>query len=101
VSNWKKQAEALFFTDHLGITAIATIIRKSRKSVSEHINGCDGYEAEMEFRREGSAEKRKEYRRQWDRANRSGRYTTVTAESLRNEHETAVRILSKERFFHG
>lgn len=64
---WKEQANALFFIDHIGITGIAVIVKKAREAVSRYITQCEGYEAEISFRKEHSAEHRKEYQRQWDR----------------------------------
>lgn len=99
MDEWKAQAKALFFVEHLRITEIVSLVRKSRKTVSEFINDCEGYEAEMAFRRQVSAAKRREYQRQWDRDHRVGSYTAINADSLRQEHDMAALILSKERFY--
>lgn len=97
LSEWREQAEALFFIDHMEIIEIAFIVKKARETVSRYINECDGYDEEMAFRKSRSAERRKEYQRQWDKENRPNRYGLVTAESLRREHELAAIALSRER----
>lgn len=99
IKTWREQAEALFFVEHLKINDIAATVKKSRETVSRHICACKGYEEEISERRRQSAKRRKEYKRSWDRENRSGRFRTVCAESMKQEHITAVRILSRERHF--
>lgn len=97
VRNWKEQAQALFFVDHVGVTEIAAVVSRARETVSRYLNDCEGYEAEMAFRRKQSEAQRREYKRQWDRHNRAGLYD-ITKDSLRREHEIAVRVLSAEKF---
>ena len=54
-------------------------------------------EHEKEKRKIAGRAKRKEYKRQWDRDNRS-KSDTVTAESMRREHDVAAMILSHEKY---
>lgn len=94
---WREQVKALFFVDHLGVGEIAVVVQKARETVSRFITDCDGYDEEMEFRKERSNHYRREYQRQWDAANRAAMYD-VTKDSLRREHETASKILSSEKY---
>lgn len=98
--DWREQAKALFFIDHLGIKEISILIRKSRETVSRYITECEGYQDEMAFRKVQSAENRKEYQRNWDRSNRSQRYsnTAISKDTIKREHEIAVKVLSSERY---
>jgi IS30 family transposase len=96
---WKQQAEALFFTDHAGITEIAKTVNKARETVSRHLVKCEAYDQEMTLRRARREKQRKDYQRQWDRDNRSGRYSAVNGESMKREHEIAVMVLSRERIY--
>jgi hypothetical protein len=96
---WKQQAEALFFSDHMKISVIADVVRVTRQTVSAHLSCHEKYKSEMDYRKTQSAKARKEYQRQWDRDNRPSNIShKITAESLRREHETAVRILSSEKY---
>lgn len=97
-SEWKRQAKALFFIDRLDIKEIAFIVHRARETVSRFLNDCEGYEAEMAMRKKQSAKNRKEYQRNWDRENRSSKTGDITGDSLKREHDQAVRILSRERF---
>lgn len=100
--SWRGQAYALFFVDHLAIKEICPIIRKTRKYVSEYLQSCEEYEAEKELRKKQNTDKRKEYQREWDRANRSPSNDygmKITGETLQREHELAVMELSAERYY--
>ncbi len=100
MEEWKAQAFALFFIEHMNINTIAEIVKRRRETVSRHLCGCEGYKAEMAFRKVQSKEQRKDYQDNWDKENRPERYRHINGETLRAEHELAVRILSKERFCH-
>lgn len=95
--DWRLRTKALFFVDKKSIAEISRIIGVSRQSVSAYLKALAGYEEERERRKKENAEKRAFYRKQWDRANRPERYSSITAETIRQEHETAVRILSRDR----
>ena len=100
-TDWKEQAEALFFVDHLSIKEIAAIVKKNRRYVSEAIKASTtyNYQKEYDWRKEQSKEKRKEYQREWDRKNRSPSMGEVTAETIRREHDIAAAVLSHEKYY--
>ncbi len=100
MEGWQKQASALFFDEHLGIGVIAGIVRRTRETVSRYIHDCEGYDAEIAFRKAQSQERRKAQQTDWDRNNRPERYRCVSGDTMRQEHELAVRILSRERHCH-
>ncbi len=97
---WKIQAETLFFKEHRKINDICPAVGRTRKYVSAHLQGCAGYAEEKRYREKRQEEKRRRYRREWDRTNRGCRTADgpVTAETMRREHDVAVRILSSERY---
>lgn len=99
--DWKEQAEALFFVDHLPIKDIAAIVKKNRRYVSEAVKASVRYDYKKEYqwRKEQSKAKRKEYQRDWDRKNRSPSMGEVTAETMRREHDMAVAVLSREKYY--
>ena len=86
MKDWKDKAYEMFFSDGLEINEIAILLEKSRRSIQGYLSTCEVYE-----------QKRKEYKRQWDRDNRS-KSDTVTAESMRREHDIAAMILSHEKY---
>lgn len=99
-NTWKEQAEALFFVDHLSIKDICNLVNKTRKYVLLVLKASTNYDydKERDWRKEQSRKKRKEYKRQWDRDNRD--YSSrVTGDTLRQEHEQAVKILSHEKYY--
>lgn len=98
MGSWREEAETLFFNGKKSITEIEAITGVSRKSLSGHLRGCPGYEAERRARKEAHAAARYQYKREWDRKNRCTFSMTPTPESLRQEHEQAVRELSAERY---
>lgn len=100
-NDWKEQAEALFFVDHLSIKEIAEIVKKNRRHVSEAIKASTTYNYQKEYawRKEQSKEKRKEYQRDWDRKNRSPSMGEVTSETIRREHDLAAAVLSHEKYY--
>lgn len=99
--NWKEQAEALFFVEHLSIQDIANRVKKNRRYVSKALKESEkySYEEERERRKRQTAESRKEYKRDWDRANRQNLSYKVTAETMRREHDIAAAILSHEKYY--
>lgn len=97
MARWMEQAEALFFVEHLNITDIAVIMKKSRKTVSNYLNSHENYENEMNWRKEQNRKQRKKYQRDWDRNNRSN--YEAGKQVLKNCHNEAVRVLSYERYF--
>ena len=97
MENWRKKAEEMFFNDGLEINEISILLDKSRRSIQGYLSTCTAYEHEKEKRSTAKREKRKEYKRQWDRDKRT-RGDTVPAESMRREHDIAAMILSHEKY---
>ena len=97
MENWRKKAEEMFFNNGLEINDIAVLLDKSRRSIQGYLSTCTAYEHEKEKRSTARKKRRKEYKRQWDRDNRS-KSDTVTAESMRREHDVAAMILSHEKY---
>lgn len=98
--DWKRMSEILFFRDHRKIGDICRVVGRTRKYVSGHLHGCSGYEAEMRWRKSRQEEKRRQYQVEWNRSHRRESFAAgdVTADTLRQEHDTAARILSSERY---
>ncbi len=89
---WKEQAEALFFVEHLTITDIALIIKKSRKTVSNYLNSLESYEYEIQWRRQQSIFKKSNYNKLYKQ-----RYNE-DKEILKKCHNEAVAVLSYEKY---
>jgi hypothetical protein len=100
ISNWKQEAERLFFDGGLSIVEINGSLGISTKSISSHLNSLPGssYRAERERRKKANAD-RSGYFRDYRRKERALVNHGSNTETLKREHITAVRILSKERFF--
>ena len=96
--DWRHQTEVSFFGNGLTIEAISKATGVSRRSISAYLNSLPHYKDEVE-RRKKSNSNRKDYYREHKRKRRTEQ--PITGEVLRQEHETAVRILSKERHFNG
>ncbi len=89
---WKEQAEALFFVEHLTITDIAIIVKKSRKTVSNYLNSLESYEYEIQWRRQQSIFKKSNYNKLYKQ-----RYNE-DKEILKKCHNEAVAVLSYEKY---
>ncbi len=89
---WKEQAEALFFVEHLTITDIALIVKKSRKTVSNYLNSLESYKYEMQWRRQQSIFKKSNYNKLYKQ-----RYNE-DKEILKKCHNEAVAVLSYEKY---
>lgn len=98
MGSWKQEAERLFFDSKMSIVDIETAIGVSRKSISGHLRSHPDYDRERQDRKAANAEARTEYKRKWDRQHRCTIPMSPTAESIRREHELAVRELSAERY---
>ena len=97
--NWKPEAERLFFIERKKIGEIAALIGVSRRSVSGYLHNHPGFAADRADRKKDQEEHRREYQREWDRSHRL--YTgagPVTADTMRQEHDVAVLILSREKY---
>lgn len=98
MNDWKEQASELFFDKKLNINQISDVTGISRKSISGYLNSQEGYETERELRKSINKEKRKEYKRAWDKNNRLTVSQKITEDDLKRDHEIAVRILSSEKY---
>lgn len=96
---WKQQAVFLFFVEKKSVVEISDSLKISRKTIGNYLNSLPGYQTERQRRKADNAVKRKEYQRIWDREQRSERYTRVDGDSLRREHELAVLLLSRDKYF--
>ena len=96
--DWKLQAEVLFFGDGEQIVAISAVIGISVRSISAYLNSLPHYADEV-GRRKKSKENRTTYYRTHKQKTRE-RVLSITSDTLKKEHIQAVKILSKERFFH-
>lgn len=99
--DWKEQAEALFFVEHMPIGEIADIVKKNRRHVSNAIKASANYDYKKEYawRKEQSRKKRKDYQREWDRSHRAPQMGEITQETIRREHDMAVAVLSREKYY--
>lgn len=77
----------------MGINEIAATVGKARETISRHICKSANYGLEMEWRKEQRSVRRKAYKKSWDQVNRR-----FDGESLKREHEQAVKILSAEKY---
>lgn len=97
---WKRQAERLFFDEHMKVNEICRAVGRTRKYVSGHLQKCGGYKEEKLRRKKQQEERRRQYQREWARANRCSPFSAgaVTADTLRREHDIAAKVLSSERY---
>lgn len=95
---WKEDAAISYFEDGKSISDISDMTGISRQSISAYLKTLPGYQDERERRKARNQERRKEYKREKNREYRSSLPMAPTAESIRHEHEMAVRILSQEKY---
>ena len=96
---WRGEAEHYYFECHWTFNEIEKQIGVSRKSIAAFIKICPKYADEIIYRQEAQRETRKAYQRDWDRKNRRMSIPMgVTEETLRREHDQAVKELSLERY---
>ena len=88
---WQRQAFELYFEKHMKINCIAASIGKTRQTVSSFLRLQPEWSREQELRKAESAKRRKEQKAFWEKLHRS-------EPNLKREHETAVRILSAEKY---
>lgn len=93
--DWKKEAEKMYFNGST-VNDIAAETGKSRQSVSGYLKTLPGFMAEKNRRKQENGEKRKEYKRLKNRKYRI--QMSVTAETMKREHDIAAMILSHERY---
>ncbi len=94
--SWKEEASKLYFNDHLKISVIAGKLQKTRKTISEYLQSQLGFEKEKERRKAENANKRPEYKRNWERKNRYENSELDNA-LLKRQHNIDVAVLSYER----
>ena len=94
---WQERARALFFMEKKSIREISKMLFKSEKTIQNYFKKLPEYKQEKEKRKKANSQKRKAYQKQWDRKNRAERYTNISGESIRREHDVAAMILSAER----
>ena len=100
--NWKQEAERLFFDGGLSIVEVSGSLGMSSRSISAHLNSLPHYKDERERRKKANAD-RTDYYRDYRRKSRAAKNCAINynacADTLKKDHITAVRILSRERFF--
>lgn len=90
--DWKENAEVLY-KNGVKINDIAVSLKKSRKTISEHINSLQELKKLKEQRQQLSMENRKEYKRNWKRSN------AVDSALMKRQHDIDVMVLSSEQYF--
>lgn len=95
---WKEDAASYFFNEGRSINDISDMTGISRQSISGYLKSLPDYQTERERRKAKNREARKKYKREKNREYRSSLPMAPTAESIRHEHEMAVRILSQEKY---
>ncbi|MBQ8982699.1 MAG: hypothetical protein IJ079_03845 [Lachnospiraceae bacterium] len=98
MADWKEIVHDQYFKEHKMIDQIARECGKSRRTVSAYLNSLPEYQEEKDRRKAENADRRKSYKRNWDRKNRVPQHMLVTGDTLRREHELAVMELSHERY---
>lgn len=96
MKTWKELAWSCYFESHMHINDIAVVTGISRQSLSAYLKGCEGFTIEKQKRKNENYEKRKIYKREKNREYQSAANMSVTAESMRREHDIAALILSHE-----
>lgn len=96
--DWKREAEVLYFDKHLKINTISEMLGITRQHIGKHLMNCDGYKKEKDMRKRETKKKQREKRKEYDYIRRNHINTEITKETIFREHETAVRILSHERY---
>lgn len=99
MKDWEKEARTLYLDYGLSMSEVAVCVGKSRKSVSVFLNmlGEEVKSAKV-ARSVQRAEKRRENAKERMRKARQ-QVSAVDVALLKRDHETAVRVLSAERFF--
>lgn len=100
IKTWKEKAEEYFFESHLSIEEIAVLLDISRQSISFFLKELPNYQEEREYRKRVNQEKRKDYKKEKNREYRGeSSVMKITGESLRREHDIAVLLLSREKYY--
>jgi len=96
MSNWKMEAERLFFIEHRTISDIEGEVGKTRKTISVYLQTLSGFEAEKERRKLDNRQRRVEYKKVWQKAYQEVRREEAAA-MLRRQHNIDAAVLSYER----
>lgn len=94
---WKQKAYQMYFEEHKKINEIADKVGITRQQVAKYLKSFSLFDIEKENRKKASLERHKESKREYDRTKRQ-RYSVVNAETIKREHEEAVRCLSREKY---
>ena len=97
--DWKDQAADMFFNNQKSIDDISKHTGKSRQSVSGYLKQLPGYQDEKRRRKAENQDRRKVYKREKQREYRSSIPMEATTDTIRREHDIAVMLLSRERFY--
>lgn len=89
---WQQEARHLYFEQHLKIITVSEMVGKTRQTVSSYLKSCPEWDCETEYRKLESQKRRKNQKRFWDMLNRC-------EPNLKREHEIAVSILSREKYY--
>lgn len=95
---WRDQVREYFFHSHLSVEETAILTGVSRKSISGYLRGLPEYEEERKHRKAVNKAKRQEYKNRKNREYRA-EAGTVTQETMRQEHDMAALILSREKYY--
>lgn len=94
---WKEKAEKMFFADKKSINNIEAETGISRQTLSAYLKTVSGFQEEKNRRKAENQIKRKEYKKAKNREYRSCQ--SVTGETMKREHDVAVMILSREKYY--
>ncbi|MDD3415496.1 MAG: hypothetical protein PHY47_16050 [Lachnospiraceae bacterium] len=95
---WKVRTKELFFESKLNINQISDEIGISRQSISGFLKTLPEYQEEKESRKSDNQIKRKAYKREKNREYREDYRSSVTADTMKREHDIAVMLLSHEKY---
>lgn len=94
---WKQKAYQMYFEKHMKINEIANEVGITRQQIAKYLKSFSLFEIEKENRKKASLERHKESKKKYDREKRQ-RYSVINDETVRAEHEEAVRCLSREKY---
>ena len=97
MSEWKKEAQDLFFDKKLSINEISLRLLKSRKCISGYLKTLPGYIEKKESGKLKNQNMRKDYKRNWDKTKRVRKYN-IDYLMLKRQHDIDVQVLSHDRF---
>lgn len=95
MDGWRDEVRKLYFEKHKTTKEIAIETSISRQTISEYLNTLPELLAEKERRKAINKSIRRENKKIQNQAYRAA-HMEVTAESMRQEHDIAAMILSRE-----